>query len=134
EKDTNNFQPRASFSYDLGGDGRNVLRGGAGRFTGRFLLVPALQERQQNGLTGRVTFTRVNGALFGIPALALDPAHPTTTGIPSKPAIVLLAPDLVAPEATQSSLGYTVKLGSSRMYLDTEAIYVKGENEITIRD
>ena len=133
-KDTNNYQPRASFSYDLRGDGTNVLRGGAGKFTGRFLLVPALSEKQQNGVTGRVTYTRVNGALFGIPSLALDPANPTTTGIVSKPAIVLLAPDLKNPDATQASLGYTMKLGVSRMYLDTEAVYVKGQNEIIIRD
>ena len=134
KKDSNNFQPRASFTYDVAGDGRNVVRGGAGRFTGRFLLVPALQERQQNGVTGRVTFTRVNGALFGIPALALDPAHPTTTGIPSKPAIVLLAPNYKNPESDQVSLGWTTKLGQSRLYFDTEAIYVKGRNEIAIHD
>jgi hypothetical protein len=134
ERDTNNFQPRASFSYDLGGDGRNVLRGGAGRFTGRFLLVPALQERQQNGITGRVTYTRVNGALFGIPALALDPNHPTTTGIQSKPAIVLLAPNYKNPESDQMSLGWATRLGQSRLYFDTEGIYVKGRNEIAIHD
>jgi hypothetical protein len=134
KRDSNNFQPRFAFTYDVGGDARNVLRGGVGKFNGRFLLVPALTERQQNGVTGRVTFTRINGALLGLPAFALDPAHPTTTGIVSKPAIALLAPDLVTPDATQASVGYTMKLGSSRMYLDTEAIYVKGENEIVIRD
>jgi hypothetical protein len=134
KKDTNNIQPRGSFSYDVRGDGTSVLRGGAGMFTGRFLLVPALSEKQQNGVTGRVTYTRVNGALFGIPALALDPTKPTTTGIVSKPAIVLLSPTYKAPEATQASLGYTMKLGQSRMFLDTEAIYVKGKNEIVIRD
>jgi hypothetical protein len=134
KKDTNNWQPRASFSYDLEGDGRNVFRGGAGRFTGRFLLVPALQELQQNGVTGRVTFTRINGALLGFPTLALDPAHPTTTGIVSKPAIILLAPDYHAPESDQFSLGWTTRLGESRMYLDAEGIYVKGRDEIVIRD
>ncbi|MGZ4809815.1 MAG: TonB-dependent receptor [Thermoanaerobaculia bacterium] len=134
KRDTNNYQPRASFSYDVREDGTNVLRGGAGKFTGRFLLVPALSELQQNGVTGRVTYTRINGALLGFPQLALDPNNPTTTGIVSKPAIVLLAPDLQNPEATQASLGYTMKLGASRMYFDTEGIYVKGEKEITIRD
>jgi len=134
KRDTNNYQPRFSFNYDLRGDATNVLRGGAGRFTGRFLLVPALSELQQNGETGRVTYTRVNGALFGIPSLALDPNNPRTTGIPSKPAITLLAPNLVSPESTQASLGYTMKLGQSRLYLDTEAIYVKGEKEIVVRD
>jgi hypothetical protein len=134
ETDTDNYQPRFSFSYDLGGDGRNVLRGGAGKFTGRMLLVPALTELQQNGVSGRVTFTRINGALLGIPALALDVNNPTTTGIVSKPAIALLGADYHNPEATQASVGYTMKLGSSRLFLDTEAVYVKGEEEIVIRD
>jgi hypothetical protein len=134
ERDTNNYQPRVSFSYDLLGNGTNVLRGGAGKFAGRFLLVPALTELQQNGESGRVTFTRINGALLGFPTLALDPAHPTTTGIVSKPAIALLSPTYKNPEATQASLGYTMKLGASRMYLDAEGVYVKGENEIVIRD
>jgi hypothetical protein len=134
DRDTDNYQPRVSFSYDLRGDGTNVLRGGAGIFTGRFLLVPALTELQQNGITGRVTYTRINGALFGLPALALDPANPTTTGIPSKPSITLLGKDYSNPESKQLSLGYTMKLGSSRLFLDTEAVYVEGDDEITIHD
>jgi len=134
EKDTNNIQPRASFSYDLGGSGRNVIRGGAGKFTGRFLLVPALQELQGNGVTGRVTYTRVNGALLGFPSLALDPNHPSTTGIQSKPAIILLSPTYKNPESNQASLGWTSRLGQSRLYFDTEGIYVEGKNEIVVRD
>ncbi|HVR38733.1 MAG TPA: TonB-dependent receptor, partial [Thermoanaerobaculia bacterium] len=49
ERDSDNYQPRVSFSYDINGDGANVVRGGAGRFTGRMLLVPALTELQANG-------------------------------------------------------------------------------------
>jgi hypothetical protein len=134
ETDTNNIQPRVSFSYDVRGDGTNVLRGGAGRFTGRMLLVPALTELQANGVTGRKLFTRINGLLFNLPQFALDPNNPTTTGIPSKLQINLLAPDYHNPESTQASLGYTMKLGGSRLFLDTEAVYVKGEEEIVIRD
>ena len=134
EADTDNYQPRVSFSWDIRGDGTNVLRGGAGKFTGRFLLVPALQEQQLNGLTGRVSFTRLNGALFGLPALTLDPANPTTTGIPSKPSINLLAQDYRNPESTQASVGYAMKLGGTRLFLDTEAVWVKGDDEIIIHD
>lgn len=32
EEDRNNFQPRAGFAYDVNGDGRNVVRGGWGRY------------------------------------------------------------------------------------------------------
>jgi hypothetical protein len=134
ERDNDNWQPRLSFSYDLRGDGTNVLRGGAGRFTGRMLLVPALTELQANGVTGRRLFTRLNGVLFGLPALALDPNNPRTTGILSKPQINLLSPDYHNPESTQATVGYTMKLGGSRLFFDTEAVYVKGEEEIVIRD
>ena len=134
KKDTNNWQPRVSFSYDLSGDARNVLHGGVGRFTGRFLLVPAFQELQQNGVTGRVTFTRINGALLGLPALALDPARPTTTGIVSKPAIILLSPTYQNPESDQASIGWTTRIANSRMYFDAEGIYAKGRKEIVVRD
>lgn len=134
ERDTNNFQPRFSFTYDVGGRGANVVRGGAGRFTGRFLLVPAFAELQQNGITGRIGFTRLNGAIFGIPALTLDPNHPTTTGIPQKASITILSPTFKSPQSDQVSLGWTTRLGDSRLYFDSEGIYVSGKDEIIIRD
>ncbi len=133
--DTTNFQPRLGFSYDVTGAGQYVARGGVGIFTGRYLLVPLFSELQQNGeVGGRVTFTRLNGALFGIPALTLDPAHPTTTGIPSKPAIALLGPDLKAPQSTQATLGFTARLGQTGLFADVEGVYNKGRDEIVIRD
>jgi hypothetical protein len=81
-----------------------------------------------------VTFTRINGALLGLPQFALDVNNPTTTGIPSKPSITLLGQDYHNPESTQATLGYTMKLGSSRLFLDTEAVYVEGDDEIVIHD
>jgi hypothetical protein len=38
-EDRNNFSPRASFTYDLAGDGSTVVRGGAGLFFGRLPYV-----------------------------------------------------------------------------------------------
>jgi hypothetical protein len=134
-KDTNDFQPRASFSYDATKNGRNVIRGGVGLFHGRYLLVPAGTERQQNGVTGRTSFTRVNGVLLGLnfPPFILDPNNPTTTGVRLNPDITLLAPELDTPSSTQASLGFTHAL-ASRMFLDVEGLYSKGEDEIVIRD
>jgi hypothetical protein len=134
-QDTNNLQPRAGFSWDVAGDGRHVVRGGVGMFTGRFLLVPGHVELQQNGYTGRIIQQRVNGLLFGLPpAFWLDPANPTTTGIPLARDANRIDDTLVSPWATQATVGYTVKLGDTGLFADFEGIYVKGDEEIVIRD
>ena len=134
DTDTNNFQPRLGFTWDVTGEGSLVARGGAGLFTGRYLLVPVFTELQQNGVTGRVLTTRLNGALLGLPAFTLDPNNPTTTGLPLKADIGLLDNELESPEATQFSLGMTSRVGNTGLYFDIDAIYVEGDNEITIRD
>ncbi len=103
-----------------------VARGGWGLFTGRYLLVPSFTELQQNGETGRKLYTRVNGLLYGLPAFALDPNNPTTTGIPLPIDITLLDQTLDAPEASQFSVGLTSRLGRPGLYLDVEGVYVEG--------
>jgi len=69
-----------------------------------FLLVPALSELQQNGVTGRpCDLTRINGGALGFPTLRsirrIDHDRHRL-----EPAIVFFA-DLQVPEATQASLG-----------------------------
>ena len=129
-KDTNNIQPRLGFSWDFAKDGSFVARGGAGLFTGRYLLVPSFQEIAFNGVTGRKLRTRVS-----LPGLAINPASPYTTGflLPSID-LALLDGELEAPQSTQVSLGLTARLGKTGLYADIEGIYVKGKNEIVIRD
>ncbi len=134
-KDTNDIQPRVAFSFDPASNGRSVFHGGVGLFNGRYLLVPAGVERQQNGVTGRVSRTRVNGALLGLntPPFVLDPNNPRNTGVLLKPDISILAPELDTPESTQASVGWTRAL-TSRIFLDSSAVYAKGRKEIVIRD
>ena len=133
-KDTNNFQPRIGFSWDIRNDGAFVARGGWGIFTGRYLLVPAFTELQQNGTTGRKAVTRVNGAILGLPAFTLDPNNPTTTGLPLAPAATIMASTLDAPQSNQTSLGLTTRLGRTGLYVDVEGVYAKGTKEILNRD
>jgi hypothetical protein len=134
-KDTNDIQPRVAFSFDPSSNGRSVFHGGVGLFNGRYLLVPAGVERQQNGVTGRVSRTRVNGALLGLntPPFVLDPNDPTHTGVLLKPDISILAPELDTPESTQASVGWTRAL-TSHIFLDSSAVYAKGRKEIVVRD
>lgn len=134
DTDSDNFQPRLAISWDVTGEGSIVARGGAGLFTGRYLLVPSFTELQQNGVTGRILRTRINGALLGLPAFALDPNNPTTTGIALKPDSTVLDTEFDSPEATQYSLGVTTRIGNTGLYLDIDGIYVEGDNEIVVRD
>ncbi|HEY0788647.1 MAG TPA: TonB-dependent receptor, partial [Thermoanaerobaculia bacterium] len=115
--DTDNIQPRLGFTWDTRGDGSWVVRGGAGLFTGRFLLVPALTELQQNGVTGRRLLNRVSVPAFG---LILDPNNPTTTGYQMPMDITLLAEDLEAPESTQASIGFTHRIGDTGLHFDAD--------------
>jgi hypothetical protein len=133
-RDMNNFQPRVGMSWDIKGDGRHVARGGVGMFTGRFLLVPAHIELQQNGYTGRIIQQRINGALLGLPAFALDPNNPTTTGLPLTRDAGRIADSFVNPYSTQLTGGYTFRLGNTGLFADFEGVYVKGSDEIIIRD
>ena len=119
---------------DLSGDGRHVVRGGVGRFSGRFLLVPAASETQQNGFTGRIIQQRINGAVLGLPAFTLDAANPRTTGLPLPRDAVRLDSTLVNPQSTQVTGGYTARLGKTGLFADFEGIYVRGTDEIIVRD
>lgn len=142
--DSNNIQPRVGFSWDVSGKGSSILRGGVGRFTGRYLLVPSYIELMQNGETGRPMFSRVNGYVYclalGIydptkcPFPILNPADPTHTGMLSKPQIALLDSSFVSPQSDQATLGFTQRLGGSNLFADVEAQYVDGTDEFIVRD
>lgn len=141
--DGDNVQPRVGFVWDASGTGASVLRGGVGQFTGRTLLVPAFTELQQNGTTGRVLYTRLNGTflciLYGIPLdqcpfPALDPNDPQNTGVLLAPNSTVLQSSLESPQAIQASLGFTQKLGATGLFLDLEALYADGDKEIAVRD
>jgi hypothetical protein len=133
-RDTNNFQPRGALVWDLRGDARHIVRGGAGMFIGRFLLNTAQVELIANGVTGRRQLVRANGALLGLPQLALDPTNPLGSGLPVPENINIADPTLVAPEAVQASAGYSARLGSTGLYIDLEALLIKGRREIVSRD
>jgi outer membrane receptor protein involved in Fe transport len=128
--DDDNFQPRIGFSWDINNDGKSVLRGGAGVFVGRTLLIPAFAELQQNGETGRI----VRQNLSFPPFFPLDPADPENTGFPLPVDSTLIEDSLEAPESWQASLGFTKRLANTGLYLDLEGLYAEGDDEIFVRD
>lgn len=133
-RDVNNIQPRAGVSWDVTGNGRHVVHGGAGMFTGRFLLVPAHIERMQNGFTGLIIQQRLSGIALGLPTLAINANSPSTTGIALPRDANRIADTFTSPSSRQVSGGYTMKLGATGLFADVEGIYVKGVDETIIRD
>jgi len=54
QNDTNNWAPRLGFTYDLHGDGSNIIRGGVGRYydfpyTNATILFPAVSVQSTYG-------------------------------------------------------------------------------------
>jgi hypothetical protein len=133
-RDLDNVQPRGSLTWNVGNRGTHVVRGSVGRFTARFPTGPSLRERQANGVTGRIIRQRRNGVLFGRPDLPLDLGNPRQTGLPVPPSAFLLDQEMDAPDATQASAGYTMRIGSTGLYLDIEGLVSRGWNELFLRD
>ncbi len=127
--DTDNLQPRISLVWDISGTGRTIVRGGAGRYTGRFLVFPAIWELQYNGISGRQLYTRVS--IPGNPILIDDPEN---SGYRPPPDISLLVDNLEAPESTQANLGLSHRLGGSGLVLEVDALWAEGRKELVYRD
>ena len=64
----------------------------------------------------------------------MDANDPENTGLLLPPNVSLLQDSLEAPEALQTSLGFTQRLGDTGLYLDVEGIYSEGDNEIVLSD
>jgi hypothetical protein len=116
------FQPRFGFSYDLTGDTRTVLFGGAGLYFDRNYWNTLLDEqfrRQYQVL--RVSFQ--NACPAGSPAncVVWDPKYydpavlRTLAGSKGLPEVFLAANDLVPPRTVQMSFGVRQALGDAHL-------------------
>jgi hypothetical protein len=100
-----NFAPRAGFTYDIAGDGKSVLRGGAGRYYGNILLnIPMNEARNRNQqvqltLNNPDLFNPLQGASFQL--LLTQPRN-----------LVLMSNDYKAPVQDQFSFGFARQFGS----------------------
>jgi hypothetical protein len=112
ENDTNNWGPRLGFTYDLFGNGQQLVRGGWGMYydfpyTNATLLFPSIVVQSNFG----ASYSHVNsagirnpdGSLFQIgdplPANQLVPGAGSANDVAS--------PSIAAPMSTQTSLGYS---------------------------
>ncbi len=104
--DLNNFQPRFGFTYDVGGEGRRVVRGNAGLYYARIPMLVFAQHRSSSGAVGQTIFFNSTFNGFG----ATPPAYGeliNTVGVePFLPSIQVPEEDLELPRTFSTSIEY----------------------------
>jgi Carboxypeptidase regulatory-like domain/TonB dependent receptor-like, beta-barrel len=136
-EDKNNFQPRAGFVFDLNGDGRNVIRGGWGRYydfgyTNANILFAAVNAtgigagtifsvNNSNGIKNPDgSFFKVSDPISNIASLnEAGGALPLNSHIAS--------PRIKQPYSDQTSFGYSRQLDAATA-LDVDYIHSSGKD------
>jgi hypothetical protein len=128
--DNNNIAPRLGFTYDLKGDGRNIIRGGAGRFydfpyTNATTLFPSASVQSNYGVVynnhSGTGIKNSDGSLFH-PGQPLPPNQLPSADIP--PPNEVASPTVTnVPYSDQYSLGYSMEV-NSWLGLNFEAISI----------
>lgn len=114
KNDTNNWAPRLGFTYDLHGDGSNIVRGGVGRYydfpyTNATILFPAVSVQSTYGQSyayhDGTGIKNANGTFFQ-PGQALPPNQQSGGTAVNQP-VEVASPTLATPYTDQISLGYS---------------------------
>ena len=109
----NDFSPRLGFSWDITGDGSNILRGGVGRFydfpyTNATILFAAAAVQSNYGVAYEVTdpngIKNPDGSFFQ-PGQPLPPCPSCSLSTPAPYDVA--SPNLKPPRSDQVSLGYS---------------------------
>lgn len=121
--DKNNFAPRLGLSWNVRGDGRDVLRAGYG------IYYQNLQTLQNFSEDRNFTQTVVS-ITCSKPGQASCPTYPNATGPLNTilPTVTVLAPNYQNPYSQQYNLGY------SREITPNFSIHADGVYEFTLRD
>ncbi len=132
------FSPRLGFNWDMRGEGRSQLRGGAGVFTGAPAFVWYSNAYANNGL-GLVALTCGQGGIGAAPAFTPDPENPPIAcagGETVGPGGALGEVDLVAedtrfPQVFRANLAYDRRLPYG-LVASIEGLFSKDINQFFI--
>jgi hypothetical protein len=130
--------PRFGFAYDLGGDGRRILRGGGGVYFDQFNInggnVSDIFSQNKRPLNVLATLTntaigvgQLSTFRFGIDPLPTGP--PRSNTLPLGARGEWIASDLVNPRNYQGHIGYAHQLGDSTS-VSVDYTHVEGRNEL----
>jgi hypothetical protein len=123
-EDDDNIAPRVGFAYDITGNGRSVVRGGAGMYY-QFLpgIIYANPIAQISGIFNNLTLDCRNVTCPTYPNIFTPEQF---NAIPAQAArdIALIGPDLEAQESLRTSLGWEQQLGTAYS-VGVEGVYSK---------
>jgi len=116
---TGAFQPRIGFSYDVFGDERTVIFGGAGRYYDRIGFNFAFDERfKPTQFNKEIFFSQAGGMRGGVNTVAWDPIYLTAAGLdpllaaaPGSGEVFLIRNDAEPPRTDQFNFGVRQKFG-----------------------
>ena len=108
--DLDNLQPRLGLAWDLGGDGRTVLRANAGSYVARIPMLVFAQYRTTNGAFQQILFRSSSAPGLG-PVPAVDRQIDASSSPPFLPDIHVADRDLELPRTWSFSSGVDQDLG-----------------------
>jgi hypothetical protein len=147
--DKNNFAPRVGFAYDIGGNSKNVVRGGYGIYYAQvFQNIPLFAQQQTNQtifatvLSFTASFTDpknptpqtntdpfLKAFRFGVDPI---PVTPPSANLPIGAQGRIMSPDAVQPYTQQWNVGYSRQL-SNDYALEVDYVHVLGVHEFMRR-
>jgi hypothetical protein len=116
-----NISPRVGFAYDMSGDGRRVLRGGAGIYFDQLNTAMAAGDITSENYRPINALAALTNTAIGVGQLATfvfgrDPLPPAPTGRDTLPANATgqwIDPTLVEPRTYQAHIGYAHALAAN---------------------
>ena len=109
--DLDNLQPRAGLAWDLGGDGRTVVRANGGSYVARIPMLVFAQHRSTNGAFQQILFRSSAAAAALGPVPAIDSLIDASTAPPFLPDIQVADRNLELPRTWSFSTGLDRDLG-----------------------